>query len=1361
MSEPRPHPDADPGRPSATGSWRPDARPVESADPPTVISGSGSVGSGLTAAASSGSGSNRGASGSGSGLNAGQGPSGSGTPWPAPGDRIDSFQVDQAIGIGGMGAVFRAFDTKLDRVVALKVLPPDQAEDVEVVQRFYQEGRAAARLDHENIARVFTIGRDAKYHYIAFEYIEGQTLRQKVDERGPLSINDAINYTLQIAGALGHAVERGVVHRDIKPSNIIVTATGRAKLVDMGLARHFERGRDNGLTQSGMTLGTFDYISPEQARDPRDVDVRGDLYSLGCTLFHMLTGRPPFPEGTVLQKLLQHQEEAPPDVREINPHVPAELAAVVRKLMLKDRDRRYQTPESLIRDLLVLAGHLGLRPVSPEGLVWVEPTARPAWEKHLVWGVPALGFLLLVGVLFWFNEPPKPAGNSATGLGGPSLVARSGAPDPFERIKGGAATVASSAEAAKAVGGTAAPARDIEVDSGQNLIEVIRNAPPKANLLLVDAGPYLLRLPADGAKLKNLDVTLRAEQGIRPVLRMAGVSLRGATKPAALLDLAGGRVTLDGLDLIGSPELDAILRAEDSDVTLRRCQLRRPTPGGSRGPQSAVRISSTGKWGADGRTEASLSLNATHADGGPYGIRAEGEVEVALRDCTFGPAEVATFASEHPGGYGGPSDFQLAQVTVLAGEGPVFLAEGLSPRIRARDCLFAPEASGAGATLLTCDSPDQVDYRGFENLYARFAAYLRPSRPGEDARGRGPVRSFSVWSESGTQGIRESGSVAIDASPWQVAGAGSEADPAFAFRFSAPDGLRDRLGARTGPLGRLSEPTTLASSRVADSREPEAASRPVEPIDNDATALALATNPFNLLNQVEQPDRGGDNANAPETPARPADPLDNIPPPMAPMAAEPPRTASTTKPMAVPPAAEDPDAELFGGAAIPPPMTQVAEESRKNPPAIEPGRSDGPAATKDDASTPTRVAAANPGTGRGPSNPPGGASNPNLIRTAAELLERITRADSRGGTLNIKSDADFDLPPFQVKGAGVWTIKASGSNRRPRFRLRSNAEPARFASNANSAWNLGLDVQGGGLRLEGIDLVVPADAAGGTAPWAAFGLRSGTDLNLTNCTVTIEGNRPKTAMVAVLDDSRARDEADRPDEGPRAAGSRRDEPAGLPPTVRLKDCLIRLGGVLVDVAAGARLDLAMENAAVSTGDSLVHGHGRARGTGGETLKVDLRQVTARLTGGLVYLESTPGEPELPIADVVVRESVLANNGDGTPLFRLDGQDDPDTLRDRLKWQGQRVGYHLISLYRRDQSSQPGAIPSVFDRASWDVLAGRREEFAIHGDLRFRRPWDTRQPLWNMRRNDFQLAPDSPAAALGADLAQIPDVPTPL
>ena len=338
---------------------------------------------------------------------------------PGPGELIDTFLIEEAIGVGGMGAVFRALDTELDRQVALKLLPPDQAGDTEIVPRFYQEGRSAAQLDHENIARVYSIGHDGPYHYIAFEYIEGVTVRQKVETSGALSMAEAVNITLQIAYALVHASMRGVVHRDIKPSNIIITPGGRAKLVDMGLARRFERGGDHGLTQSGMTLGTFDYISPEQARDPRDVDVRSDLYSLGCTLFHMLTGRPPFPGGTVLQKLIQHQEEAPADVRMLNPAVPVELASIITKLMAKDRDRRYQTPEHLVRELLGIAGIVGLAPASAAVPGWHEHAHRPTWEPHLVWLVPLVGFVMVILGLAWWGREPAPALNSSPRSSGP------------------------------------------------------------------------------------------------------------------------------------------------------------------------------------------------------------------------------------------------------------------------------------------------------------------------------------------------------------------------------------------------------------------------------------------------------------------------------------------------------------------------------------------------------------------------------------------------------------------------------------------------------------------------------------------------------------------------------------------------------------------------------------------------------------------------------------------------------------------------------------------------------------------------------------------------------------------------------
>ena len=285
--------------------------------------------------------------------------------------------------------------------------------DPEVVARFYQEGRSAARLDHENIARVYCIGQDGAFHYIAFEFIEGQTLRQRAETVGPLPVNEAVHIALEIAQALVHASDRGVVHRDIKPSNIIITSAGRAKLVDMGLARRFERGGDDGLTQSGMTLGTFDYISPEQARDPRDVDVRSDLYSLGCTMFQMLTGRPPFPGGTVLQKLIQHQEELPADVRTLNPQVPVELASIIVKLMAKDRDRRYQAPLHLVRDLLAVAGSIGLATPGAQFPAWQVEGTRHAWERHLVWLVPvATLFAIVSGLAWWGRQLATPTSGS-------------------------------------------------------------------------------------------------------------------------------------------------------------------------------------------------------------------------------------------------------------------------------------------------------------------------------------------------------------------------------------------------------------------------------------------------------------------------------------------------------------------------------------------------------------------------------------------------------------------------------------------------------------------------------------------------------------------------------------------------------------------------------------------------------------------------------------------------------------------------------------------------------------------------------------------------------------------------------------
>ncbi|HTQ39093.1 MAG TPA: serine/threonine-protein kinase [Pirellulales bacterium] len=324
------------------------------------------------------------------------------------GESLGHFELLEYIG-GGMGAVFKAIDTMLNRTVAVKVLSQEQSGDEEVLRRFQNEAQSAARLDHENISRVHYVGEDRGWHYIVFEFIEGANLRDQVNEQGPLPLAEAVSYTLQIADALVHASSRDVVHRDIKPSNVLITPDGRAKLVDMGLARlhHVETEGDD-LTASGVTLGTFDYISPEQARDPRSADVRSDIYSLGCTLYFMLTGQPPFPEGTVLQKLLQHQGDEPPDPRQFRPELPDDLLRIMERMLAKSPEKRYATPAELVADLAAFAQRHGLPATATTSVVWLAPDQAPLklWERHLPWAAPLALLVILVAVLdlVWSHE---------------------------------------------------------------------------------------------------------------------------------------------------------------------------------------------------------------------------------------------------------------------------------------------------------------------------------------------------------------------------------------------------------------------------------------------------------------------------------------------------------------------------------------------------------------------------------------------------------------------------------------------------------------------------------------------------------------------------------------------------------------------------------------------------------------------------------------------------------------------------------------------------------------------------------------------------------------------------------------------
>jgi serine/threonine protein kinase len=334
------------------------------------------------------------------------------------GRSLAHFELLEPIGVGGMAAVLRARDKQLDRFVALKILPPEMAVDPENIRRFHQEARAAAKLDHENIARVFFCGEDQNLHFISFEYVEGENLRTILERRGRLPVPEAVRYMLQIAAGLEHAASRGVVHRDIKPSNIIVTPTGRAKLVDMGLARSLEAHSDMALTQSGVTLGTFDYISPEQALEPREADSRSDIYSLGCTFYHVLTGHTPVPEGTAAKKLVHHRDIAPLDPRQLNPEIPDEVAAVLARMMAKDPKDRYQRPVHLVQHLMQVAQHVGAAVDVPEGVMFIDAPLPNAPRKRPVLMI-ALATVFLAGLLFVQSLTPTGPGPNPP-LNGPA-----------------------------------------------------------------------------------------------------------------------------------------------------------------------------------------------------------------------------------------------------------------------------------------------------------------------------------------------------------------------------------------------------------------------------------------------------------------------------------------------------------------------------------------------------------------------------------------------------------------------------------------------------------------------------------------------------------------------------------------------------------------------------------------------------------------------------------------------------------------------------------------------------------------------------------------------------------------------------
>ncbi len=336
------------------------------------------------------------------------------------GQSFAGYEILAKLGEGGMGAVYKARQPLLNRIVALKVMAGQISSDPDYVARFIREAASAANLHHPNIVEVFTAGEENGAYFMAMEFVEGESLRKRLDRLGRIPPPEAVAITLYVAQALQHAWNKTrLIHRDIKPDNIFLSTAGEVKVGDLGLAKSV--GSENTeLTQSGMMMGSPHYISPEQAQAAKDIDFRTDIYSLGCTLYHILTGQTPYTGDSSMVVILKHINEPPPAIFKTWPQCPMPLGMLLGRMLAKDRAARPQNYEQLLTELFAVSGKLQSsaaaskpapvagsevatqpRASSPAPTGSHQPSAKPKNLKVLYGAAGAAAMVVLSGLLFW------------------------------------------------------------------------------------------------------------------------------------------------------------------------------------------------------------------------------------------------------------------------------------------------------------------------------------------------------------------------------------------------------------------------------------------------------------------------------------------------------------------------------------------------------------------------------------------------------------------------------------------------------------------------------------------------------------------------------------------------------------------------------------------------------------------------------------------------------------------------------------------------------------------------------------------------------------------------------------------------
>jgi serine/threonine protein kinase len=321
--------------------------------------------------------------------------------------QLGPYRLLEKVGRGGAGQVYKAQHTVLERVVALKVLAEEQSGDPVLLARFRREMRVVGRLDHPHLVRATDAGHIDGVHYLAMDFVEGIDLYRLVKALGPLPVADACELARQAALGLQHAHENGLVHRDVKPPNLMLDCTGTVKVLDLGIARSTAvHAGEEGLTLQGQVMGSVDYLAPEQAADAASADIRADIYGLGCTLYHLVAGKPPFSGpnyASLPNKLVAHKLDPEPAIRSVRPDAPAALEAVLGRMLAKDPAERHATPQAVAAvleplargcDLPGLLARAGLTPRAPYPKA-ARQTPGGFWRRFLAGAVALLGTLQL------------------------------------------------------------------------------------------------------------------------------------------------------------------------------------------------------------------------------------------------------------------------------------------------------------------------------------------------------------------------------------------------------------------------------------------------------------------------------------------------------------------------------------------------------------------------------------------------------------------------------------------------------------------------------------------------------------------------------------------------------------------------------------------------------------------------------------------------------------------------------------------------------------------------------------------------------------------------------------------------------